>query len=221
MRGKTTIAGAVAVALCLLGTAPLKAQLWEAGLPGEDLGSISLLGGLLQPNTTYDDGSTFESGMGFGASVAVWPWRHVGVRATLLRGRTEGKEGEVFSPLRFQNPTIWLYNLDLALRYPLMTESSLALAPYIAAGVGGKTFRWDPSWPEQIGFTSRTLTAAGGIEVRPTGGGRALGLIAEVRGYRYGYTGFQYQWGDGIGRHIGDPQDSTDLLFTLGLTLNR
>lgn len=217
---RTRAAIGFAILVTLLTGTPLRAQFWQAGVPGEDVGSISLYGGLLQPNTTYEDGSTFESGISGGVSVSYWPYRYFGMKALVIRSRTEGREGQEFSPLRFQNPTVWLYNLDLAVRYPIV-GSSLALVPYLAGGVGGKTFRWDPSWPEQIGMSAPTKSAAAGFEIRPTGRNRTLGIVVEARGYNYGYTGFNYQWGEGIGRHIGDPQESTDLLFSVGLTFSR
>jgi len=208
-----------AVLLSFHATSELEAQLWEAARPGEDRASLAVQGGLLQPNTTYDDGSSFDAGVGVGLTTSYWVFRNVGLRSSLFRSRTEGRAGEEFSPVGLQNPTVWLYNLELALRLPVAGDR-LGGFPYLAAGYGGKTYRWDPSWPEQIGFTSGAWTAAGGIELRSIGGS-PFGLIGEVRNYWYGYSGFQYQWGSGIGRHINDPQDSSDLMFTAGVTISR
>src|SRR5690606_3043893 len=140
----------------------------------------------LQPSTTYDDGSTFASGIGSGIAATVWPHRYVGVRSVVIRSRTEGEQGDQFSPLQFQNPVVWLYDVELALRYPFV--GAIGLSPYVSGGFGGKTFRWNPSWPEQTSLTVKALTGAAGLELRPSGGRSALGMIAEVRGYSYGYT---------------------------------
>jgi hypothetical protein len=205
----------LAVAAGLLAAQPLSAQLgWEAGMPGNDIGSVSLNAGVLSPTTEFTgDRSSFDQGTALGASLTYWPARHLGLRTHVLRGRTPGNHGDLApcpptpcSAIGYQQPIVWHYALEAGVRRP-MGGAGLAWFPFASAGVTGKSYRWSVDVP-RVGYTAPGWTAAGGIEVRSRATG-PLGFIAEARTYR---TRFQT---------LGKSQDHSDFAFTAGMTLNR
>ncbi|MQA92651.1 MAG: outer membrane beta-barrel protein [Gemmatimonas sp.] len=203
----------------LLAAAPanLEGQLWQAGAPGEDLGSIRLHLGVLQPLTDYSDGSSLETGPSFGLGATLWPLRHFGLMADVMRSKNNAAVGSDFSALDGQDPTVWLYSLRAAIRYPIL-QGNLGLSPYIAGGPTAKSYRWELYTPQQGGLfgrpygggrdTSFGWNVGGGVEVRlgPSGN---FGFIADVRSIRS-----EFDW-------FGLRTDQSDLLFTGGITLHR
>ena len=204
----------IAAAAMLLMAQPLSAQLWEAGLPGEDVGSLAVNFGVVSPATEFpDDGSSFEQGSAFGAALTYWPFDHVGLRAHVLRGKTPGDHGDLSpcppapcSSVGYENPVVWFYALEAAVRRP-MGDDGFAWFPYASTGVTGKSYRWEIDRP-RVGYTDIGWTAAGGIEVRTSATG-PFGFVAEVRTYQTQFN------------TLGKSENQSDLAFTAGVTLSR
>jgi hypothetical protein len=205
---------AASAAALILAAQPLSAQLWQAGLPGDDVGSLALNLGVLSPATEFaDDGSSFDQGTAFGVGFTYWPFDHVGLRTHVLRGETPGNHGNLSpcppnpcSAVGHQQPVVWHYALEGAVRLP-MGGAGLAWFPFASAGVTGKSYRWSIDRP-RVGYTAPGWTAAGGIEVRTRATG-PFGLLAEVRTYQ---TSFET---------LGKSEGHSDFAFTAGVTLNR
>ncbi|MQA89480.1 MAG: outer membrane beta-barrel protein [Gemmatimonas sp.] len=209
---KRVFAGAAAA--LILAVQPLSGQLWEAGLPGDDIGSLAVNFGVLSPTTEFpDDGSSFDQGTGFGMALTYWPSDHFGLRTHVMRGETPGNHGNLApcpptpcSAVGYQEPVVWHYSAEAAVRRP-MGGAGFAWFPYASAGVTGKSYRWSIDRP-RVGYTGGGWTAAGGIEAR-TGATGPLGFMAEVRTYQ---TRFQT---------LGKNQGQSDFALTAGVTLSR
>lgn len=186
------------------------AQLWNAGLPGEDIASISLQVGAASPITTLPDGAYFEDGLALGATGTLWAHRYLGFRGAVTRSETNGVHGEAFSAAGVMHPTVWFYDVAVLLRVP-MVGNRLTWFPYVATGVGGKSYRWAIPNTRRGDTSLGGLTLAGGLEVRP---GRTgwYGLQLEVKNHRSTYDFFEFR---------DDPQDINDLVFAVGITLTR
>jgi hypothetical protein len=202
-----------AAAAVLLAVQPLSAQLWEAGLPGDDIGSVALIVGVVSPTTEFaDDGSSFTQGTAFGAAITYWPFDHMGVRGHVLRGKTPGDHGNLAcnptpcSAVGYEEPVVWLYAAEAAFRRP-MGGTGFAWFPYVSAGVVGKSYRWQYDRPK-VGYTDIGWTAGGGIEVRTDATG-PFGFVVEVRTYSTQFN------------TLGKSENQSDLAFTAGVTLSR
>lgn len=217
----------------LLGASRANAQLWQAGPPGDDLGSLALLVGSVVPQSDLPDGASFASGTALGASATWWPFRHVGFRGNFVRTETEGREGDEFSSVAFESPIVLLYSADVALRLPLEL-SRLALVPYIAAGYGGKSYRWSLNRVSAGGGgnTSFGWTLAGGTELRLLSS--SVGLRLEVLNQHSEFRFFEYAgpnsrhefYRDEVVVHDVVPGELSyptlnDMIFTVALTVNR
>jgi hypothetical protein len=207
---------ALVVLVTVLWTSPLSAQIWEAGLPGDDIGSVAVTGGVVAPSTNFsDDGSHFESGGIFGLALTYWPFEHFGLRTHVMRGKTQGNHGDMAatcppapcSPIGFQEPVVWHYSLEAALRRPMGGSGGTAWFPFVSVGATGKSYRWSIERP-WVGYTGGGWTAAGGVELRMAATG-PFGFIAEARTFQ---TRFQA---------LGKNQTHSDFAFTAGLTLSR
>ncbi len=231
---KSIIPFAIAMFLCMaLSGSRVSAQGWSAGAPGEDVGSLALLIGSMAPQSTLPGGASFASGIAVGASVTVWPFRYVGFRGNIARAKTKGQEGTEFSSVAFEDPVVWLYSGDLALRFPLVGER-FSVVPYIAGGYGGKHYNWtiNRTAAGAGGSTSFGLTLAGGTEFRLGSGG--LGLRVEVLRQKSEFKFFEFAgptpdhefYRDSFVIHEVVPGERTfptmsDLVLTVGITLNR
>jgi len=209
-------------------------QFWEPRPVGEDRVSVGLHLGAVAPNTTFSDGSSYDSGVAVGALVSWWPLSHAGVRSRLTRSSHEGQHGEIFSPVGAESPAVWLYSWELAVRYPVTSGTRLDWFPYLGGGWGGKTY--------QHSFGRRAssawgLSMSGGVELRQKSGSLSnLGLVLDAQ-YYANRTPFrrdktsrphpQYdnRRGDVTGVEkdfLGIPgaNEQKDLAFTIGFTLH-
>lgn len=229
----------VAVVIALLGlnlsASPVSGQLWDAGVPGEDLGSLALLFGSVAPQSSLPDGASFASGIAIGGSASWWPFRYVGFRGHVVRAKTDGQEGHEFSSVAFEEPVVWLYSADVAVRYPLVGQR-IALAPYIAAGYGGKSYEWSLNRLSagSHGNTTFGWTLAGGAEIRPGSSGW-YGLRLEIANQRSEFRFFEYAGPhpqhefyrqeavvhEGVVPGNLEFPDMNDLILSVGVTLNR
>jgi hypothetical protein len=180
---------AIALAVSVLPAAGLSAQqLWDAGLPGEDVGFVALHFGGILPNTTLPDGASWENGGALGVSVNLWVNRYLGFRFAGLTAVTEGVHGDEYSAAAANADRVYLYNAEVALRYPIMGDR---IAPFLSGGVGGKSYRWN--FGLYNGGTSPTMTVAGGVDIRPEAFG-VFGLLLEARYYRSDYQWHGLSW---------------------------
>jgi len=202
--------------------ADLSAQGWDAARPGEgDLGSISLITGLVSPTSTLPDESTHENGVAVGASAVWWATRHVGLRAHAIRSQTDGVEGSIPSSAARHDPTVWFYGAELAVRYPMGGEG-LSWFPYLSAGPGGKSYRWAIERP-RIGDSSFVWSFGGGVDVRP--GSDRFGIVIDVRNHRSTYTwhgnGPSFRSKGFAERYTWPKPVVNDLVFTVGVSVSR
>lgn len=197
--------------------ASLSGQLWQAGAPGEEIGAIRIHLGILQPLTDYSDGSSLESGASVGIGGALWPVRHFGLLADVFRSKNDATTGTSFSALEGQDPTVWLYSLQAAVRYPFVADR-FGVSPYIAAGPVAKSYRWELYTPQMGGLfgrpygggrsTSFGWSYGGGLDIR-LGRSGIVGVVADVRSIQS-----EFDW-------FGLRSDQSDLLFTGGITITR
>jgi opacity protein-like surface antigen len=219
MRKNSLFAGAVLVSAMVLAT-DLSAQFWEAGRPGQDVATLAILGGAISPTTTLPDGSSHSSGAAVGIAGTWWFHRFAGVRGSFTYTQVEGQAepSMPFSAAATQDPTIWLYGIDLTLRYPVVADG-YAVSPYLMAGPGGKSYRWSIENP-RIGDSGFAWSYGGGVDVRPTRSG-SLGIVLEVENHRS-----RYMW-HGLGLRAVAPDYQAvgpllnDIVFSAGLTLSR
>jgi hypothetical protein len=198
----------------------------QAAAPGHDIASVGLKLGLLSPRTTFDDASfgesSFSEGLAYGVAVNTWPMlgRRVGIRGQLVRSETAGENSTSdFAPIAINDPTVYLYTLELAVRQPVEL-GSLTGVPYLAAGYGGKQYTWAVSQHKTSRFGA--WTAAGGLELRPTALG-AFGVSTELRAYGSEFRAFGIDdgtWEDGFyGGKVGGV-DNLDLLLSTGISVH-
>jgi len=202
------------------------AQWWDAKPLGEDLGSVGIQLGMMSPTTTFSDGSSFDSGIAVGLSGSLWPTRYVGARTRIVRSQHSGQHGEVFSPVGAEDPTIWLYNLELAVRYP-MQANSFGWFPYVGLGMGGKAFQFSTG---RRGANAWGRVMSGGVELRPANSSGFLGISGVdigVQQYKNTYAFMPNKMVRPDGQHrehefLGIPggNDQSDLVVSVGFTLN-
>lgn len=199
------------------------AQGWEAAPLGEDLGTIAIHFGQVMPTTTFEDGSTHESGFSFGASASWWAFRYLGLRASAFRAETNGIEGDQFSAVAEYDPVVYIYGVELAARYPMQT-GNIGWAPYVALGPAGKSYRWAIDTPRH-GDTDWGWNGTVGLDIRPTASGN-IGVLLEARNHRS-----QYKW-HGLQEGSDEPvyqrtrfdntgPDVSDWVISLGIALHR
>ena len=215
----------IAAALLVAATGPARAQL-AVPEPGREIASVAVKLGVLSPRTTFTDASfgesSFQEGMAAGVAVTTWPLlgRRVGMRAQLMRGRTDGENStSELAPIAVNDPSVWLYTLELAVRQPV-SAGALSGAPYLSAGWGGKQYTWAVSQHKTSRFMA--LTAAAGMDVRPASLG-AFGVNAELRAYDSHFRAFGIDdgsWEPGFyGGKVGGVR-SLDLMLAVGASLN-
>jgi hypothetical protein len=205
------------------------AQFRPAPRPGNDWGTARVGLGVFAPLTTFHDDtygeSRFESGAAIGVSVLTFPFQgRLGFGAQLYRSRTNGANDQYeFAPLAVNDPVQWIFTADVALRQ--MMDSGY---PYVSVGGGLKQYNWAVSRHKEDRFF--VWNVAAGYELRADALG-SFGLNAELRYYRSSFIGFGIDGGNwrpgdreaipGVGFYGGevDGQASTDLLFTLGLSV--
>jgi hypothetical protein len=86
MKRALSVAAAV-IALSASTGSELAAQ-WEAGLPGQDVASVTLHLGAVAPTTTFPQGDSYGTGIGGGISGIYWFHNRVGIRGSFLLGKT-------------------------------------------------------------------------------------------------------------------------------------
>ena len=207
---KLLIATAVGAVLALSSAGDLAAQPWQASLPGEgDSFSLGLRLGAVTPTTTLPDGSEFSGGLGGGVSATYWAHRYIGLRANYEFGKTEGNR-VALAPASQEDPTMSFFGGEVDLRYP-MGSGGIAWFPYAGAGLGGKMYDWSK---DSTGI-DRDLTFAwnltGGVEIRPVST-PWVGVALEAKRYSSKYKWHSYFW---------DEPNVSDLVFSIGVTLNR
>ena len=207
---KKFIVGATFGAMIALSSpADLSAQPWQAGLQGDDAVSLALRLGAVAPSTTLPDDAEFSGGLGGGASLTYWAHPNIGLRANYEMGKTEGNDILTSRPSQ-EDPTVSFFGGELDFRYPII-GGSMGLAPYIGAGAGMKQY----DWSEDSTGIDRDLVFAwnltGGLDIRPVSS-PWVGVVLEAKRYSSKYKFHQYAL---------DQQSFNDLLFTIGISLNR
>ena len=212
MNKALSVAAAV-IALSASTGSELAAQ-WEAGLPGQDVASLTLHLGAVAPTSSLPDGGSFGTGIGGGISGTYWFHSRLGVRGSFLLGKTPGQPSPTVTAERQpgnENPTVWYYGAEVLLRHPMEAGESFAWFPYVAAGLGGKQYRWEQLWTGfERDYTLATNFAAG-IDVRPTDS-PWYGFSLEARMYNSVYKWHSF--------HLDEP-NQRDIVVSAGLKLNR
>src|SRR5690606_25211109 len=110
-------------AVTAIGTpSALAGQLFgSGGDAGYEIASATLKMGMLSPRTTFTDNSfgesSFSNGLAVGVTATAWPVfnRRVGLKAQIIRSETDGQnETSEFAPIAVNDPTVYLYTLELA-----------------------------------------------------------------------------------------------------------
>jgi hypothetical protein len=218
---RMAVMGALGLVLAIGFPSAASGQLPGGPRFGEEMASVNLKLGLLAPQTTFTDPSfgesSFSNGFAAGIGLGVWPIldHRIGLRANLIRGRTDGENStSEFAPIAMNDPTVYLYTLEAAARLPMGSGS-----PYVSVGYGGKLYSWKvtPHRLDRFG----TWTAATGYEARPASLG-PFGITAELRGYRGSFRAFGIDdgtWEPGPYGGRGGGVPNLDLLFTTGFAL--
>lgn len=169
---------------------------------GDRIVSIAVLGGGLTPVAEFSDGSQFLTGGTFGGALTLWPTESVGIRASVLRGKTE-VDSNAGAGLNRQDPTVWYYTGDVIGRPNIQALRQWGWSPYVFAGLGIKSYSFAAA--KHIDKTSDFAAQLGaGLE------------------YRYGPAGLQLE-ARGVAspfKHLGYNDTQRDLVYTAGITLS-
>jgi len=222
---RVIVTAVAAVGIAASWATTLSAQLPSGPAPGNEIASVDVKLGMLSPQTTFTDESfgesSFDNGLAVGFSAAAWPLldRRVGIKGQVVRSKTEGTNSiSEFAPIAINDPTVYLYTLEVAIRHP-MEMGSLSGFPYLSLGYGGKHYTWAVSQHREDKFIA--WTGAAGYELRLTAMG-AFGLTAELRGYQSNFRAFGIDdgtWEFGhYGGNVGGVKN-VDLLFSTGVSL--
>jgi hypothetical protein len=212
MKRALSVAAAV-IALSASTGSELAAQ-WEAGLPGQDVASVTLHLGAVAPTTTFPQGDSYGTGIGGGISGIYWFHNRVGIRGSFLLGKTPGQPSPTYDHDKqagLENPTVWYYGGEFLLRHPMEAGERFAWFPYIAAGAGGKQYRWEQTWTGFNRDYTYTTNFAAGIDIRPTDS-PWYGFALEARMFNSKYKWHTYYF---------DQPTQRDLIITAGFKLNR
>jgi hypothetical protein len=223
---KIAESAAAVLILSLTIAGSLNAQLSNAAGPGTEIGQATIKLGVLSPRTTFTDDSfgesSFGDGMAIGLQAAAWPMfgNRVGVRGELVRSETDGKNEQFeFAPIAVNDPTVYLFTLELAVRQPV-TLANIVAVPFLSGGYGGKHYTWAISQHKSSRFG--TWTAATGLDLRPTRLG-SIGITTELRAYGSTFRGFGIDdgtWAPGFyGGDVGGV-NNLDMLLSTGISLN-
>ncbi|MXW10753.1 MAG: porin family protein [Gammaproteobacteria bacterium] len=160
--------------------------------PGEDVVSVGVIFGQMNPTTRFRDGGGFDTATLLGGTVSFWFHRHMGVQVNALStehgtlGASDGRSSIVSG----RDPRIWTIQSDLVVRLPL-AAGAMTVSPYGAAGAGWKSYKWvfDPQGgPDARGFDG-AWSFAGGVEAR-FGADSRIGLRGEFRQLHTSFTRF-------------------------------
>lgn len=213
MKRALTVAAA-AFALSAFTGSELAAQ-WDAGLPGDDVASLTLHLGAVAPTTTFPDGGSYGTGIGGGISGIYWFHDWVGLRGSFLLGKTPGQPSptsDFEKQAGNENPTVWYYSGDFLIRYPhLSSAGSFAWFPYVGIGMGGKQYRWENQWTGFYRDYTYTTNYALGVDLRPADS-PWYGFALEARLFRSTYKWHTFLW---------DEPQMNDYVITAGFKLNR
>ena len=172
-------------------SAQLFGSLGEAE-PGDDVVSVGLIFGQMNPQTRFRDGGGFDTASLLGGTLNFWFHRHMGVQVNALStdhgtlGATDGRSSIVSG----RDPRIWTILGDFVVRLPL-AAGALTVSPYGAIGGGWKSYKWvfDPAGgPDARGFDT-AWSLAGGVEAR-FGAESRIGLRGEFRELRTSFARF-------------------------------
>jgi hypothetical protein len=189
--------------LALLALTAIEAQAQEDASSHHPSLSISLFGGGFVPGSKFTDGAKFTSAGTIGGAVTLWPARHLGVRGSVLRTKSEAEvPTSSNTPLEGQNPALWFYSVDAVLQPSIEGVERWGWSPYLFAGVGAK--RYGIKEGTNDGFYALTGDLGAGLEYRVRG---SWGLQAEARHYLSHFERFQYD------------QKQRDWIFTGGLVV--
>ncbi len=205
---------AVAILLLIVAVqSDVAAQNVSGGARQPSVASLGIHLGMLTPTQSLPDGTSFDSGFTGGLTGTLWPMRNFGLRTSAMFGKSGGGPmfGETSNAQRgTENPTIGLYSLELAVRYP-MSSGRLTWFPYAAGGIGGKQYLWSArstgtEW--DLGFA---WVFSGGVDLRLANSPR-LGFVLDVSNFRSKYIWHGHFW---------DEPGVSDMRLTAGFTLNR
>ena len=202
------IAAAVGAVLAVTPGRELAAQPWQAGLPGDDVVSLALRLGAVSPTTTLTDGTEFSGGLAGGASFTYWATPNLGLRLNYELGNTTGNKLPAVAASQ-EDPTVSFFGGEVNLRYPV-GSGSLFFSPYAGGGAGMKQYDWslDSTGIDRDIVFAWNLT--GGLDIRPVSS-PWIGVVLEAKRYSSKYQWHAMYW---------DPPVTSDLLFSVGLSLN-
>ncbi len=160
--------------------------------PGEDVVSVGLIFGQMNPTTRFRDGGGFDTASLLGGTLNFWFHRHMGVQVNALStehgtlGASDGRSSIVSG----RDPRIWTIQGDFVVRLPL-AAGAMTFSPYGAVGAGWKSYKWvfDPQGgPDARGFDT-AWSLAGGVEAR-FGAENRFGLRGEFRQLQTSFARF-------------------------------
>ncbi len=160
--------------------------------PGDDVVSVGVIFGQMNPTTRFRDGGGFDATTLLGGTANFWFHRHMGVQVNALsteHGTLSASDGRA-SIVSERDPRIWTIQGDFVVRVPL-AAGAMAVSPYGAVGAGWKSYKWafDPQGgPGARGFDG-AWSFAGGVEAR-FGAESRIGLRGEFRELRTNFSRF-------------------------------
>jgi hypothetical protein len=185
----------------------LDAQFQGSAQPGDDRFTVELFGGQFSPNTTYRDGSSFDSGGMVGGGLTLWVNRNLGFNLGIATAETPAPFAADGSPtiITGADPRTTVVLADARARFPMLTGEAVSLVPYIAAGGGVKDYRYNRhGLYDEMRFA---LTGAAGSEVRFGQGGN-FSVRAELRNVLSQFRSF------------GEERAQSDWMFSGGLIVS-
>jgi hypothetical protein len=189
------------LALLALTAAEAKAQ--EAAPASKPAVSVSLFGGGFVPVSNFTDGARFTSAGTIGGAVTLWPDRHLGVRGSVLRTKSDTHvPASTTTPLGGQHPAMWFYSADAVLQPSIEGVTRWGWSPYLFGGLGAKHYAIKEG--NDGGYTALAGDLGAGLEYRI---GRRWGMQAEGRHVFSRFERFKYD------------EKQRDWLFTGGLTV--
>src|SRR5690606_10225800 len=102
-----------AAAVALLAMVPISTA------AGQEMVSVGLHVGAVAPRTTLPDGGGFDGGLIGGVSLNFWRLNYFGLNGTVLYGKHSGDPGPNDAVAGQEDPSVLIYDLEAAFRWPM------------------------------------------------------------------------------------------------------
>lgn len=202
MNAKLIYAALIAVTAAFTSVDLQAQQIGGQSHPGADVLSFSVVGGGYFSTSDLGSGTEFDDSGTVGGTATYWAHPNIGVRGNVLWSPPDVRS-PAESQLAGQDPNIWLYSGDVVLRMPLPASANMSWYPYLAGGVGGKTYDFETLDAE----TDFSGNVGVGVELRFGQTGR-WGIHTEVRDFISNFD------------RLGHDETLNDVVWTGGVSVN-